>query len=471
MLDILLLYPFTNDLIPKSTGLLPPLGLGYLDAFLKKRNIKSKLVDCTGQGIPHTFIPQLIKELRPKFVGISAMTPFIHRASELADIIKETDKNCLIIIGGSHANALGKDLLIDGTSFDIVVRGEGEETLLEIIQKVNSPSSASLLDILGISFRRNGTVIENPPRPHIQNLDSLDYPTREASNQTHYELPIKWALKKPFATVITSRGCPFSCTFCNVHETFGRKVRFRSTENIMEEIRDLKIRMGIKDIIFYDDTLTVNKERVLKLCHHMIEENLQITWGCYSRVDTIDRELAETMKRAGCRMISFGVESGDENMLSRMQKGITLQQSLNAIQICNRCKIETSASFVVGFPGETALTIQKTKEFTAKLDPLFAAFFNVTPFPGTPLYDDYLKQENRQRLKITEFQNLSSKISLKISDMSETEIQKSIRNLYYAFYFNPKKLLQHVFRILSNFSLLRKYLLNFFIVLTNRSKG
>jgi len=257
--------------------------------------------------------------------------------------------------------------------------------------------------------------------------------------------------------MITSRGCPYQCQFCDVHELFGRKTRYRTVDNVIEEMRMLSIEYRVKEIIFYDDTITIDRERVMELCERMIKEKLDISWGCYSRVDRIDDEMSKIMKRAGCHMISMGVESGSDEMLTKMQKGITIEQTRNAFKILKKNNIETSASFIVGFPGETRQTLQKTKEFVKEIDPTFALFFRLIPYPGTSLYSRYLKEENLTGLNIQQFKELGSKRVVPIDNISEEELQRIIRNLLFTFYFRLGKLFQHLLRI-SSFFRIKGYL-------------
>jgi len=292
----------------------------------------------------------------------------------------------------------------------------------------------------------------------IEDIDVLPYPDRPEIRSPHYRMATKWNFKKPFATVVTSRGCPYLCRFCNVHNMFGRKVRYRSVDNIMGELRELYYKENVRDIIFYDDTMTVNKKRLHELCDRIINEGMKITWGCYSRVDAITDELAQKIKNAGCRMISFGVESGSNEMLKRMKKGITVEQSLKAIKICKKYGIETSVSVVVGFPGETHETIRQTEIFLTKLSPLFVAIFRLIPYPGSFLFDEYLKQENIQMLPVCEFANIESDSVLRIDGIAEDELNESVRQMYRKFYLAPSKMLEHLFRLIRNPRLFVSYM-------------
>ncbi|MBF0207649.1 MAG: radical SAM protein [Oligoflexia bacterium] len=456
--DILIINPYLSDLIPRAGGWLPPLGICYLDAYLKKHGYLSEIIDCTGQGIDHFDIRPLIISKSPRVVGISSTSPYIERAVELAKIVKGISKDIVVIFGGYHATSLGKELLEDVSEIDIVVRGEGEETFLELADLYIN-QQGSLDKISGITFLNMGKIQKNVDRNKIENLDQLPFPTRDCVFYPNYDMPTKWNFKKPFATIITSRGCPFNCIFCDIQSMMGRSVRFRNVEDITLEIKELIHKYEIRDIIFYDDTLTVSKKRILELCDRIINEKLNISWGCYSRVNAIDNEIALKMKQAGCRMISFGVESGSDFILEKMKKGIKAEDSINAVKICKKHGIETSVSTILGFPGETRETMKITKDFLLKLNPLFVTVFPLIPYPGTILYEKYLKQNRIDRLPIPAFIELGEVRSLKIDGLSSQEINKSVFDIYKKFYFRPKKLLEHFIRVITNRNLIRSYVL------------
>jgi len=455
MSDILLMYPYVNDITAEVAGMLPPLGLSYISSYILQFGYKSEIIDCSGQGIPYSSIPSIVKNKNPKIIGISSTTPVIHRAIELAYLLKSINRNILIVLGGSHVSVLGEELLEEVNAVDIIVKGEGEITFTEILD-MHIRQQIKIEDIKGISYRNKEKIVSNPPRPNILNIDLIPFPSREVINYPNYRMPTKWNFKGPFATVITSRGCPFLCKFCYVHKMFGRKVRFRSVDNIIKELKVLIQNFGIKDIIFYDDTLTLNKERIVNLCNRILIEKINISWGCYSRVDTIDEDIVQIMKKAGCRMISFGVESGSDEILKRMGKGITVEDSINAISICNKHKIETSVSVLVGFPGETVKTIIDTKQFLKRLDPLFVSIFRLIPYPGTILFNYYLEQVGKKKLLISDFEKINeSYICLKT--ISNKNIINSLKKMYIVFYMRPKKLKDHLIRTISNAHLLKGY--------------
>jgi radical SAM superfamily enzyme YgiQ (UPF0313 family) len=456
MMNILLLYPYFLDVVPKTSGLLPPLSLGYLGSFVRKHGFKCDIIDCTGQGITHQEVCHIVRQERPDFVGISSTTMYIDRAIDLSMKIKNVCPATKVIVGGCHATVMAKAVLKESESVDIVIRGEGEETLLEILRGFQH-DEFDLSTIKGISYRYKGKIIENGDRPMIKDMDSIPFPLRKTAENVNYRSSMKWNYRYPFASMITSRGCPYHCEFCNVHDMFGMKVRYRSVENVIEELNMLSKDYGIKEVVFYDDTLTINKKRVVEICERMISEKLDITWGCYSRSDAIDDKITKLMKKSGCHMISIGVETGSERILNDMKKGITLEQSRKAIEVCKKNGIETSASFVVGFNGETRKTIQETSRFAQEIDPTFMTIFRLVPYPGTSSYIKYLNERKLSKLSIQQFKELGNSRVIQVDDISEEELRKLIKKMYHSFYLRPSKLLQHFFRMFS-FHIVKGYL-------------
>lgn len=243
---------------------------------------------------------------------------------------------------------------------------------------------------------------------------------------------------------------------------FGNIVRYRSVENVIDEIKTIVNDHNISDFIFYDDTLTLNRSRLLLLCNTICSENLKISWGCYSRTNAIDNEMLATMKQSGCRMIAFGVESGDDEILKKMKNGITTKDSLNAIKMCKKFKIETSASFVIGFPGESKKTLKTTIKFIKKLDPMFMTIFRLIPYPGSTIYTLYLKQEKKEHLSLDDFEHIETEHYIQIDGFSKNDLDKIVKKTYLKFYFSPKKIFDHLKRCIVSPNLLPSYFKGFF---------
>jgi radical SAM superfamily enzyme YgiQ (UPF0313 family) len=227
----------------------------------------------------------------------------------------------------------------------------------------------------------------NGPRPLIQNLDALPFPARDLLPMDKYiPLPNQYK-RKPVANLMALRGCPYQCTFCSANAVFGCSLRMRSAQRVYDEIKQLVDTYGIREISFWDDTLTVNKKWLHELCDLIISNHLDITWSCYARVNTVDLDLLKKMKKAGCWNIFYGIESGNQELLDRIKKGITLDQIRNAVKLTKKAGIEVRGSFMIALPGETPEMAHKTIDFAIELDPDYAQFSITTPYPGTELFE------------------------------------------------------------------------------------
>ncbi|OGZ37845.1 MAG: hypothetical protein A3E90_03265, partial [Candidatus Portnoybacteria bacterium RIFCSPHIGHO2_12_FULL_40_11] len=363
-----------------------------------------------------------------------------------------------IILGGHQATSLPKETLETFSCFDIMVIGEGEETLLELVKELEK-GTPDLKKIKGIAYRESDKITINPKRDLIKELDSIPFPSRELINFSRYRPPTKAYYSKPFAAMITSRGCPFYCTFC----AYAKGVcRLRSPENVIGEIKELVRKYKVKSILFYDDTLTFDKERLIKICDLIIKNNFDLKWTCYSRVNAVSPSLLEKMKSAGCELISYGVESGSQRMLNIMKKGITLEQIEKAITMTKKTGIKTSASYVLGIPGETKESISQTIAFAKKLNTTFAHFNMITPWPGTELYNRLLKEN---QISENEWKKYAQKLGMHIptvdlGEMTTDELKKFPIQAYRKFYLRPEKIWELAVSGLS-FYKIKSYLLAF----------
>lgn len=323
-------------------------------------------------------VGEVISERAPDVVGISIVTGKYGSALNVAKVVRKFNPNIPIVAGGVHPTIMPEDVLMN-EEIDIVVRGEGEYTLLDLM--LNLQSQRTIENVLGISYKRGEKIIHNPSRPLIQDLDTLPFPAK------HRLLEKETYPSHAFGRIFTSRGCPYKCIYCASHKIWTRKVRFRSSENVLDEIKYTKKTFGTSHFYFDDDTFTLNKPRIMRICDLLIADKIRISWGCEARSDSIDRELARKMKKAGCEFCNIGVESGDEATLIKAKKGITIQQIRNCRDILKDSGIAYNAYFMVGFPWETELEIKKTISLMKELQPSRAFYSIVTPYPGTELYE------------------------------------------------------------------------------------
>lgn len=406
-------------------SLLPPLSLGYLAAVLRKEGYSVKIIDGLFESTLHSYSWQDLREnvekISPTIVGITSMTPTINLAAKTAQIVKEVNPKIITVLGGSHVTALPKKTMLEFTSFDYGIYGEGELSLPKLVESVLARQKPSR--IKGLIYR-TGNGVKYSQCEYIKNLDELPLPARDLFPPlTEYRSSIANYRRKPATNMITSRGCPFNCAFCS-KPIFGRKFRAHSSSRVLFEIEHLIDKYGIKDIQFFDDTFTLDRNRLVEICQGIIDRGLDITWNCMTRVDCVDRETISLMKRAGCYMIAYGIESGSPRILERMGKNITKEQVRRAVKAAKENDVEVRGFFMLGFPGETINDIRKTIEFAKELNVDMAQFMLTTPYPGTPLWEIALT-EGTLNLEWENFTYFASgKLPYTPSGMTEEELSK-----------------------------------------------
>lgn len=413
-----------------------PLGLAYLAAVLDDEGCDVKVVDCPAMGLDHHALSRIISDFEPTLVGITSMTPTINSAIKSAEVIKEAHSDALVALGGPHATFMDQDILADHLSVDIIVRGEGEATILEVVKHLSR--GRKLNGIAGITIRDGGRIIRNPPREYLDNLDKLPHPAYH-----HFQLEQYSLYGKRLLPIMTGRGCPFQCSFCITSRFFGRRYRARSPSNVVDELVLLKDKYGADAFTFYDDTITLERNRILKICREMRSRKIDLPWDCQTRVDTISKEILSEMKQAGCQQVFFGVESGSQKMLDLIGKGTTVEQNERAIKIAKEVGLFVSISVIIGYPGETAETLKQTMEFINRTKPDDVYICIATPYPGTELYE---------RIK-----NLGWKISSNWDKFDTTNLVyehpllsadalNEFRRRFYDTYYSPSYVFKHIFK-------------------------
>jgi radical SAM superfamily enzyme YgiQ (UPF0313 family) len=324
-----------------------------------------------------------LEEFGADVVGSTAVTMNFPDAARIIRDAKRIKPSLVTMMGGPHVSFDIENVFRDYPELDLIVVGEGEQTLAELVPLLDQPGKWD--GINGIAFRKEGAVCVTPPRPLNENLDTLPRPARHL-------LPISRYLALGFpVSLITSRGCPNKCIFCLGRKMVGFRARFRDPKLVVDEIEEI-LSYGFTRINVADDLFTANKERVKVLCAEIKRRGVKFAWSAFARVNTVDRELLEIMKDAGCDSISFGIESGNAEMLKRIRKGITLDQAREATKICKEAGIITHASFMVGLPGETLETLKDTTTFAEGLDIVFGYHF-LAPFPGTTVREELDKYD------------------------------------------------------------------------------
>jgi anaerobic magnesium-protoporphyrin IX monomethyl ester cyclase len=440
----------------KQRGVYPSLGLGYVAAALEKENNEVKMIDCDAEKIDLTGIEKIYREYKPEIVGIYTMTWTYREAQEITKHLKTINPKLIVIAGGPGITSM-PEIALKYTDFDFGVRGEGEVTVIEIINTILR-GEHDFSKIKGLIFRKDGKIIANEFRPLIQNLDSVPFPSRHL-------MPIKnyfdvFTQKKYFATIIATRGCPFNCTFCDRENRMGKNWRMRSPQNIVNEIQEIRLKYGIKEFMFFDDNLIVDKDWIYRLCEEIAKRKLRILWECRARADMLlDENLLKAIKKAGCYRIRIGFESGDNEILKVVKKDITTDQSRQCAKLCKKTGIEIFGYFMMGSPRETEITLQKTIDLAMEIDPSFALFSKTIMIPGSELFDwgikeKYIASDYWEKFIRGEEKNGAPAIDAR--QLPEKTVDRYIKLANKRFYMRPKYILRKLLAIRSPYQLWRQ---------------
>jgi radical SAM superfamily enzyme YgiQ (UPF0313 family) len=428
-MKVCLISPPYNSAVKSVVGVSPPpLGLAYIASMLRQSH-EVKIIDSNILNYTIGDVERELRSFNPDVVGITSVTSSIYEAYKVAETAKRIREDCIVILGGPHASFMPRQSMEECKYIDVIVRGEGEETARGLIENIEKGSS--LNEVRGITFRRGNEVIETEPRSFIKNIDDIPFPSRDLLPMHLYKFN---GVK--YTTMLTSRGCPFKCSFCSSSRLFGGYWRGRSPENVLEEMKIIYEKYGIRNIEFIDDTFTLNQERAEKICDGIVEQGWDISWGASSRVDTLSKKLAEKMKKAGCWIIYLGIESGSQKILDAIGKRITLEQVRKAVKILKDSGIQVLGSFIIGFLQDTKETIKETIKFAKSLNLDYVQFSILTPYPGTPIFD-YAKRNN---MLLTEDWSKYTAIEpiVKIGEVSEKEVKALLRKAYITFYLRPR---------------------------------
>lgn len=323
-----------------------------------------------------------IKRWKPDIVGISVYTTFAASAFKLAGLVKSSIRGCKVVIGGPHATVRAEEILKICKDVDYVVRGEAEDTIVELVEYLGEKRSFEIEKINGVSFRMGGKIVHNRDRSLPKDLDAFPIPDRSLL------LNEDKLTSEDMGLIMTSRGCPYRCTYC----ASTKGIRYRSIDNVLEEILMVKEKYGTTQFTFKDDSFTVSRERVADLCNKLIDQRIRIKWECNTRVNLVDEELLLLMKRAGCNFIKVGVESGSDEMLKTMHKMITLDQVKVAAKLFKKVGIHWTGYFMMGVVGETEEDVWKTVKFLREVKPNLGVIAVYEPFPGTAMFDEGVKK-------------------------------------------------------------------------------
>jgi len=419
-----------------------PIYLSYTVAVLEEAGFEVSFIDAIMDELSIPAFAQKVKDINPRLLMIEGPTPAIHHDTQSAEAVKEALPDAVVALVGSHVSVYHQEILADHASVDAVCRGEWEITVRELARAIDEGHDWST--VAGLSYRKADEIVVNPDRPLIDDLDSMPFPARHIVRDDGYRAAIYSGSK--CTGMVTSRGCPFHCTFCVWPNTlYGHRFRARSAENVVDEIEQAVKQFGIDEIYFDDDTFTIDKQRVMDICRMIKERDLRVSWIVQARVDTVDREMLVAMKDAGCHYVLFGIESGSPEMLTIMKKRITLDQAREAIRLCRQIGLKTQAFFLFGIPGETPENIQQTIDFAKELGASSTQFAVAIPQPGSPLYEQCVANN---WMVFDDWEDFaSSNAIIETPDLSREDTEKARLRAYREYYFRPSYIWQQALHI------------------------
>lgn len=404
---ILLIYPPMTVFGKGRVGPHFPMGLAYIAGYLEREGHEVKILDTLVEGI-ETYkkvgsstriglsekkITKVVKSFNPEVVGISVMfTAFVEDALNVAKIVKSANRGIRVVMGGAHASIEPKSIL-KNKDVDFVVRGEGEEVMSQLLKQIEGGHKYDQVNAL--AYKRARKILENKRVGMIKDLDSLPFPALHLLNWKKYDFADNaFQMRRPLFPMVTSRGCPNHCVYCSIHAVWEHSWRGRSAENVVAELEYLRDRFGAREVCFQDDSMSVDKIRMNKICDLIIKRKIDIKWTTPNGIAhwTLDKKLVEKMKKAGCYRITFGIESGNPEVRRWVGKPFSLEQARELTQHANKIGMWTLATNIIGFPYETEEEIEDTLKYAMGSDVDFALFFRLGPRPGTPVYEIFKKE-------------------------------------------------------------------------------
>ncbi len=455
--------------IKESAGHAAPLNLCYLAAYLREKvDCEVSILDCEIKTSSFRQIAKYIKHFNPQVIGITSPTPAFDHVLKVARITKRINPNTSVILGGPHPTALPFDAIKD-ESIDFLVMREGELSFIELVKSIISGNHDvdDMKHINGIVFKDKKQIIFTDPRSYIGNLDELPFPARDLLEMDKYSsAPTKKVSKFKSTSILSGRGCPYNCIHCISNCLWARKFRMRSPKNIVDEIELCVKQYGIREFNFYDDTFTISEKQVLEVCNDIVQRHLKISWICFSRVNTLTEPMVKAMKRAGCKKISFGLESGSQKVLDIMRKQGTLEMAKKAVGLVNKYGLQVHASFMLGNVGETKKTIRQTIDFAKSLDLDNATFFITIPYPGTDLYEIALKKGYiNSNTRYRDFAPMTNSVPILVQDnLTAEELLMYRKKAFREFYLRPKYIIRKI-RQIHSFEEFKSVLTGFFLFL------
>lgn len=367
-----------------QTSLGPPLGLAYLASAARRDGHEVSIVDANALGLDAAAAAAAALRAGPAVVGLTATTPTIHLAGDIAARIKAVRPDVTVIVGGPHASAIPERTLEEHPAFDVAARGEGEESFPRFLAALAAGGRGALRDVAGLTFRdEDGTLVDTGRAPFITDLDTIAPPARDLLPMARYRCPDA----DHFSTILAMRGCPCACVYCGVPAQFGTRMRYRSPVAVADEMAEVHARFGIDFFSFVDDTFTTKREWVLDFAAALRARGLtrRVRWICLTRADMVDPALLVEMRAAGCVRVEFGIESGSAVGRRFLKKGLAPEAVLTAFRAARAAGLSTMGFAILNIPGEGPREVEETFELVRQADPDFLQVSFLTPYPGTPL--------------------------------------------------------------------------------------
>lgn len=472
--DIVFINPPENTMLEykkmgkKLPGHLPHLGLCILAAIAEKNGYKAAIIDSNASQYSPDEVVEKVIEYKPKYIGISSMTHTISSAAAIARAVKEKVKKLKVILGGVHITSATDETFRRFTDcFDVAVIGEGETTFSELLKTLDN--GGNLKNVPGLAFICDGQIVKTISRDFIKDMNSLPMPAWHLlpDMATHYGTTLISAGNKPSNHLLTSRGCPGRCTFCDTSVN-GHTIRGYSADYVMEMIEILHKKYGINDIQFNDDTFVTLRKRLFSICEHLVKKRYNLTWSCDARARDVTEDGLKLMKDAGCWQIAYGVETGSQKILDAMDKRVTFEHMRNAFKWAKKAGMTTKGFFIFGHPQETLESIQETVDFMLSLSPDAVGITFFTAFPGSPIYQTIHRfgefDPNWDRTNTYEIGNFIP------HGFTAEQLVRLRKQTLTQFYFRPKYILKQIvnikkpydaFRLISGgFKILSKNVLN-----------
>ena len=446
--NYLKVYSYVSE---EATMIAPPMGLAYIAGYLREKGVEVQVLDLAAMRSTDELERKWIMESKADMVAMAATTNTVMLTYDLAKMSKEVLPDAKVVVGGPHPTMEPTRTLEECKQIDYCVISEAEETMWELTKDLEDK------DILGISYRDvEGKIIVNASRPLIKDLDTIPFPARDLLPQDKYWTP--GVRRYPYAIMMTSRGCPYSCTFCSNFRTQGKQFRARTPENVLAEIDHLVKDYGVKEINIIDDNFTFLPKRVKEICDGLIERNydLELKTGNGIRADRVSLKMLKHMKKAGFYLVAYGVESGSERILKKMRKGETKDHIRNAVKWSKQAGLLTEGFFMFGNEGEGKKEMLETIEFSKELDLSIAQFQIYTPVPGSPLFET-IKRDGKLFTKKWEDFNAFSEPLFEYQDSRFDLMMKMQQRAYREYYFRPKMFLRKLLEV-KNFKQLDGYI-------------